>query len=87
MESSKEAYEAFAQIIEVARRSDDPMVRISYLTTKVFDPKSPDIDAAIRHSNPQISQYAKELRVSREFLMQSMERYKKKSEKAGELQD
>ncbi len=87
MESSKEAYEAFAQIIEVARRSDEPMVRISYLTTKVFDPKSPDIDAAIRHSNPQISQYAKELRVSREFLMQSMERYKKKSEKAGELQD
>lgn len=86
MEYSKESYEAFTEIIDVARRSDEPMVRISYLTNMVFDPKSPDIDAAIRHSNPQISQYAKELRVSRDFLMKSMERYKNKSEKVGELQ-
>lgn len=59
--------DAFGPIHDVARRSDDHRVRIFYLSHHVSDMESPDLDAAQRHDDPRIAQYAK---IHRAFLQE-----------------
>ena len=51
----------FAPVHELVQRSNDLATRIIYLTIHVQDPKSPMINAALRHTNPQIVEYAQAL--------------------------
>lgn len=47
-----------AGVLESAARSDDPLVRISYLATQVNDPASQELDDALRHADRRISRFA-----------------------------
>jgi len=50
------------RVIELAERSDDPMVRVVYMVTQVDSPTSPALTDAIRHENPIIRDFAEALK-------------------------
>lgn len=53
----------YKPIFDLAARTDDRRMRISYLINHVRNPDSPNLLAAIRHSDPLISNFARSLRV------------------------
>lgn len=53
----------FTRVLDLAARSDDPLVRITYLATHVAESESPQINAALRHANPQIRRFAEALKI------------------------
>lgn len=72
--------ELFSRSHSLARRSDDPMVRIAYLSSGVhlglrggFPPESPVILDAIRNSNSRVSRYAQALKAGIELDRQAFE--------------
>jgi len=69
----------FSRIMELAQRSDHPLVRISYIMSHVIDADSPQITAAMRHSDPRISVMA---RVQRQILIEHHEREAQRQEQA-----
>ncbi|MCC7191906.1 MAG: hypothetical protein IT444_03895 [Phycisphaeraceae bacterium] len=58
---TQEAAAAFRPVIESARRSDSTLVRMAFLLSQVRDPASTDIDAAVRSSDPALSEFGKAL--------------------------
>jgi tetratricopeptide (TPR) repeat protein len=50
--------EMFGAIIQIASRSEDPNIRVMYLATQVSDPDSNDLNAALRHSRPEVVEFA-----------------------------
>lgn len=50
-------------ILDAAKRSDEPVVRIAYLLTQARDPDSPQIAAGLRHGNRTIRDFAAALQV------------------------
>jgi len=50
------------RVIDLAERSDDPLVRIVYMVTQVDDPSSAALTDAIRHDNSIISGFAEALK-------------------------
>lgn len=55
---SEDGRERFAQIHEMAQRSEDPLVRLLYLTANVKDSESELLNDALRSENPTIAEYA-----------------------------
>jgi len=50
------------RVVDLAQRSDDPMVRIVYLVTQTDSPSSAVLTDAIRHENPIIRDFAEALK-------------------------
>jgi len=44
--------------LDIAKRSDDPLLRIPYLLTQIRDPQDPAIDAGLRHDGRAIRDFA-----------------------------
>ena len=75
---SERSQELFSRAHSLARRSDEPMVRIAYLSSAIhlgggFEPESPIILEAIRHNHSLISRYAQALKAGIEALRQSID--------------
>ncbi len=77
----EEFEQAFANVYDVARRSDSPLVRMAYLVTQVSDPESPDLDAGARHEDPAIKAFAL---AHREGIIKNREAYLKARQEAVE---
>jgi hypothetical protein len=54
------------RVIDLAQRSDDPMVRIVYLVMNAKEPTSPALTDAIRHDNPTIRAFAQAMKTGLE---------------------
>ena len=52
---------------DLARRSDDPLVRVVYLATFVRDLDSPELTSAIRHEDPRIHGFGKAMKTALEI--------------------
>lgn len=48
--------------VDLAQRSNEPLVRVVYLAAQVTDPESPAMTAALRHEDPVIGEFARALR-------------------------
>lgn len=53
---------ALQRVVEQAQRSNDPLIRLVYLSTHVKDPESPAMNAALRTEDPLIGEFARALR-------------------------
>jgi len=54
------------RVIDLAQRSDDPMVRIVYLVMNAKEPTSPALTDAIRHDDPTIRTFAQAMKTGLE---------------------
>ena len=63
---TEDSQQRFARIHALAQRSDDALVRITYLATQVAEPDSPVIDAALRDGNEDVAAFAQGLRAALE---------------------
>lgn len=54
--------ELLAPVYDIAIRSKDPLVQLSYLATQITDPASPEIDAALRSGDERVKRYAATLK-------------------------
>jgi tetratricopeptide (TPR) repeat protein len=54
------------RVIDLAQRSDDPMVRIVYLVMNADSPTSPALTDAIRHDNPTVRAFAQAMKLGLE---------------------
>jgi hypothetical protein len=55
---SEAARKTFTSVFEAAERSETPLVRIVYTTAQIDDPESAAMNAALRHPNKAIADYA-----------------------------
>lgn len=84
--STPEATVAFRPILESARRSDSTLVRMAYLQSIVRDPASPDLAAAVRSTDPVLSEFGKAYGVmaAEEVKAEAEKAAKEAQQKAGE---
>lgn len=54
------------RVIDLAQRSDDPMVRIVFLVIHADSPASPALTDAIRHDNPTVRAFAQAMKLGLE---------------------
>ena len=54
----------FQPLLDLAQRSDEPLVTISYLIGQATEPDAPGLSAAIRDGGPQVRRFAEALRES-----------------------
>ena len=59
--TGEEADELFRTVHEQAQRSQDAITWISYLTVHVSDSNAPLMNTALRHSNPEVVEFAQAL--------------------------
>lgn len=65
------------RVIDLAQRSDDPMVRIMYLAMNADSPDAPALTDAIRHDDPTIRTFAQAMKAG----------FEKEAERAAELEN
>ena len=56
--------DSLRRIVDLAQRSDEPMVRVVFLAAQVKEAASPAMTAALRHKDPLIGEFARALRDS-----------------------
>ena len=61
---SDEGRRLFAPAFDLAQRSDDPLVRVVYLSIHVGDPEATALTDAMGHSDQRISEYAVALKTA-----------------------